>query len=170
MNIDLNAQTETENPSEQPSTLPVEYIQNLVDNYRNNQLSVINDTMNMIDSHSIQFDLPTLKKFISDIENLAETENPEITDADLGIRFYYAAYPETPESSVPEDYALRHTLVLIPTINKEIEGEIFNCDFNPLENDEENKKTALMPTRALNALAQNHGSLAPPSSYCVESY
>lgn len=170
MNHDLNSLIETENQSEQPSVLPVDYIQNLVDNYRNNQLSYINQNMGMIDSHSIQFDLPTLKKFISDIENLAESSDPTITDEDLGIRFYYAAYPETPESSVPANYALRHTLVLIPTINKVVEGEILNCDFNPLENGEENKTPALMPTRALNALAQNHGTLSPPSSSCVESY
>ncbi|WP_407403657.1 hypothetical protein [Chryseobacterium sp.] len=151
---------------ENPSTLPVEHIRNLVANYRSKQQAYINQNMGFEDANSIHFDLRTLKKFISDMELLAKLEDPNITDVDLGIRFYYAAYPEFPESSLPEDYALRHTLVLIPTINKEVEGEIKNMDYNPLEN----SLAPIVTDREILALAQNHGTLSPPSTNCIESY
>jgi len=143
------------------SLLPTTLIQSLVDNYHNNQLSFINENLSVEDAHSIWFDLPTLKSFIEDIEEQAAIIDPNVTDADLGIRFYYAAYPEFPEEPVPSDYALRHTLVMIPT--KKEDG--LNYDFNPCE--EEGESLAIRPVMAL---AQNHGSLVPPDTSTVETY
>ncbi|WP_411811321.1 hypothetical protein ACLB9Y_15295 [Chryseobacterium scophthalmum] len=140
-------------------TLPVDLIQNLVDNYRNNQLEYINQNMTTGDAHSVWFDLPTLKSFIAEIETQAQIINPNVQNDDLGIRFYYAAYPETTVQPTPSNYAKRHTLVMIPT-KKE---QDLNYDFNPFEG------KALAVTGGL-ALAQNHGTLVPPSTSIVESY
>lgn len=137
--------------------LPTEYIQNLVNNYRENQLACINTNLNMDDAHSIWFNLATLKSFIAEIEAQAADVDPNVSDADLGIRFYYGAYPEFPEQPIPEDYAKRHTLVLVPT--KKEDG--LNYDFNPF---------AEPSSLAVTALAQNHGSLVPPNPSIVESY
>lgn len=142
-----------------PNTLSVDLIQNLVDNYRNNQLEYINQNMTMGDAHSVWFDLPTLKSFIAEIETQAQIINPNVQNDDLGIRFYYAAYPETTVQPTPSNYAKRHTLVMIPT-KKE---QNLNYDFNPFEG------KALAVTGGL-ALAQNHGTLVPPSTSIVESY
>lgn len=141
-------------------TLPVDLIQNLVDNYRNNQLDCINQNMAIDDAHSIWFDLPTLKNFIAEIETQAQTIDPNVPSADLGIRFYYAAYPQVPQQPIPSNYAKRHTLVMIPT--KKENG--LNYDFNPFE-----EEKALAITGGL-ALAQNHGDLVPPGASIVESY
>jgi hypothetical protein len=110
----------------------------LINNYRNNHLAFVRDRLGIDDAHSIHFDLDTLKKFISDIEN--ETQNaPNITDQDLGIRFYYTAYPKKEdwdimkESSIGPEYAERHTLVMVPTmIADDGEGNRLPYDFNPL--------------------------------------
>lgn len=142
-----------------PNTLPVDFIQNLVDNYRNNQLECINQNMMMDDAHSIWFDLSTLKSFITEIETQAQIVDPNVQNDDLGIRFYYAAYPGTPVLPIPSDYAKRHTLVMIPTKK----DQDLNYDFNPFEG------KALAVTSEL-ALAQNHGTLVPPSTSVVESY
>lgn len=166
MNQDLNNPPQGGNMSEQPSTMPVGNIQNLVNNYRDNQLTLIDQNLGFEDARSCQFDLPTLKKFISDLEFLAKEQNPNITDSDLGIRFYYAAYPESPEPTVPSEYAFKHTLLLIPTISKDVDGEIKNLDYNPLENG----FGPIVPEQEILALAQNHGTLSPPSSSCILSY
>ncbi|MFL9834594.1 hypothetical protein [Chryseobacterium terrae] len=143
--------------------IPTQLIQNLVDNYRSNQLEVINESLNMEDAHSIWFDLPTLKSFIAEIETQAQLIDQNVKDEDLGIRFYYAAYPQVPEMSVPTDYANRHTLVMIPTKKK----DNLDYDFNPLED----TNGALAITGLItDALAMNHGTLVPPKTSIVETY
>lgn len=151
--------------SSNPSTISTAFIQSLVDNYRNNQLAIINDNFGFPDAHSVWFNLPILKKFISDIEEEAQKIDPAVTDEDLGIRFYYAAYPEEPREGVPEDYAKRHTLIMIPTKKQ----EDLNYDFNPYTEEHE-KAMAITVGRASMALAQNHGCLTPPDTSIVETY
>lgn len=143
--------------------IPTPLIQNLVDNYRSNQLEAINQDLNIEDAHSVWFDLPTLKSFVAEIEAQAKLIDQNVKDVDLGIRFYYAAYPAVPEPSVPTDYANRHTLVMIPT--KKMNN--FNYDFNPFENKSESLAVAGVLT---DALALNHGDLVPPGTSIVESY
>lgn len=143
-----------------PNTLPVDFIQNLVDNYRNNQLNCINQSIKIDDAHSVWFDLPALKNFIAEIEAQAQIVNPAVQSNDLGIRFYYAAYPENPAQPIPSNYAKRHTLVMIPT--KKEEG--LHYDFNPFK--EEGKALGVTGI----ALAENHGTLIPPNTSIVESY
>jgi len=143
--------------------IPTPLIQNLVDNYRSNQLEAINQDLNIEDAHSVWFDLPTLKSFVAEIEAQAKLFDQNVKDVDLGIRFYYAAYPAVPEPSVPTEYANRHTLVMIPT--KKMNN--LNYDFNPFENKSESLAVAGVLT---DALALNHGTLVPPSTSIVESY
>ncbi|MBT2622127.1 MULTISPECIES: hypothetical protein [Chryseobacterium] len=157
-----------------PNTMTTSFIQELINNYRNNQLQAINSNLEMNDAHSIWFDLPKLKKFIADLETEAKKIDPTTTDNDLGIRFYYAAYPKSENwaimenHTVPKEYAERHTLVMVPTLKKEDEnGDLLDYDFNPLAS---NGHAMAMALKSRNAetpieeegLAQNHGNLIPP--------
>ncbi|SHM20523.1 hypothetical protein [Chryseobacterium polytrichastri] len=169
-----------------PNTMSSDFVQKLVDNYRNNQLGVINTKLEMEDAHSICFDLATLKKFISDIENEVQKVDTTITVNNLGVRFYYAAYPELKNWDIMENtaiektYAGKHTLVMIPTLKrKSEEGELLNYDFNPLDATSYNQNNNIGEEEKVMALAkkpvgpvfsQNHGSLAPPEIQIGESF
>jgi len=143
------------------SKISADLIQSLIDNYRSNQLACINEKLDTEDAHSIWFSIETLKSFIARIEEEAHKIDSSVTENDLGIRFYYAAYPEVPQDPIPERFSKKHTLVMIPT--KRVDG--LNHDFNPFE--EEN---ALAVTERM-ALAQNHGTLVPPDATTnIESY
>ena len=147
------------NLSNENFSLETEFITEVVTNYREQQLSFINENLGIEDAHSIQFDLKTLKDFISKIEEQAANEDPGIQPEELGIRFYYAAYSEDSSFPIPENYQKRHTLVLVPTI---VRGDEI-CDFNPYEG---HKSFSIVPQ----ALAQNHGLLVPPATKNIEFY
>lgn len=172
---------------EQMSTLDTKLIRNMVSNYRNNQLRAINSNVDSInDAHSISFDLVTLKKFIYHIENESKKVKKTITDEQLGVRMYYAAYPDNSTWNIYNDlrnvdtnYEHLHTLVLIPTI--ESNGK--KIDFNPLdaatfENglprqlNRTNFKAAQAARGSVYGLtgSLNHGSLIPPATINVESF
>jgi hypothetical protein len=174
-----------------PNTMLSDFIQNLVDNYRNNQLKTINTASGANDAHSIWFDLATLKKFVSDIETEAQKVNAAISENDLGIRFYYAAYPKQDDWSMMENTPIgkecagMHTLVMIPTLKMADEqGAMLNYDFNPLDSSSFSRngnagelKTAMALSARDNStslsgetLAQNHGALVPPESTKTEQY
>lgn len=159
----MNNQNDQNTDMNNTNVIPTQLIQNLVDNYRSNQLEYINQNLGKGDAHSIWFDLPTLKSFIAEIESQALSIDANVQETDLGIRFYYAAYPDVPEPTVPTDYAKRHTLVMIPT-KKESD---LNYDFNPLA---ETDNALAVAGSIINALAMNHGTLVPPSTSTVESY
>lgn len=178
-------ESETIELSTVPNTMNCELIQTLVDNYRKNHLVSIKDKLGIDDAHSIHFDLATLKKFISDIEDETKKNNPGVTDEDLGIRFYYAAYPKAEDwaimanTPISVEYAERHTLVMIPTMKMEDEeGMLLNYDINPLDSDTYNinsnrKAIALNGNTGLSsleALSQNHGNLVPPDDKKVEMF
>lgn len=149
------------------NSLNVNFIKAAVAQYRNNQLKCTADHLGMKDAHSIWFDLPTLKKFIADVESLAQTEDSSVADADLGVRMYYAAYPENfGNTDVKEEYHKCHTLIMIPTRKDSSSGQEIHRDFNPLENLSD-QRLALATT---DAMAQNHGSLSPPNSCDGELY
>ncbi|KFF08472.1 hypothetical protein [Chryseobacterium luteum] len=172
--------SETEIPGAVPdtNTITSELIQNLISNYRNNQMQAVNKELGITDAHSIWFDLPKLKKFISRIENEATNANPNISEEDLGIRFYYAAYPKAQDWTMMEDYpvdveyAERHTLVMVPTLKKEDEnGEMLDYDFSPSNN----TKSLTMESKGgetplIYTIAENHGTLSPPSDPKVEQF
>ncbi|RKS96074.1 hypothetical protein [Chryseobacterium defluvii] len=186
MKTKLTLESGTLDPIISLSTIPATLIQTLVDNYRNSQLAAINTSLNMNDAHSIWFNLATLKKFIADIESETQKVNPDVSENDLGIRFYYAAYPsaenwdQMENQPIGQDYAGKHTLVLVPTLKKaNEEGEFLDYDFNPLSSNTYQKiNTALTltlesddtPLSDDDTLAQNHGQLIPPSSTVVQMY
>ncbi|MGO4772692.1 hypothetical protein ACEN2I_13600 [Flavobacterium sp. W22_SRS_FK3] len=132
--------------NEKPSTITTHLIRGMISQYRNNQYSAINKNrdINDPDAHSIWFDLDTIKKFIYHIERNVARNSPKKNNK-LGLRIYYAAYPELSEFTKPynediafmatdplkKQFATRHTLVMIPTIfNKDLNGDV---DFNPLD-------------------------------------
>ncbi|PTT38279.1 hypothetical protein DBR28_08765 [Chryseobacterium sp. HMWF028] len=183
--------TESNNPL-QPGIMSNSLIQALIDNYRQNHLSAINTALGIQDAHSIWFDLPKLKNFIAKIEEEATKVNPATSEEDLGIRFYYASYPKTENWNimashpVPQEYAEKHTLVLIPTMKKTNEnGETYDSDFNNFQADRNNSNLALNarnftpsanfdgdggPQGDDTGLGENSGTLIPPAPPMGTSY
>lgn len=176
-----NLDVETLEFTSVPNTMTCEFIQTLVENYRKNQLASFKDYSGIDDAHSIHFDLATLKKFISDIETETQKNDPNVTEQDLGIRFYYAAYPKADEwdimsgTPIGTDYAERHTLVLVPTMKSDDgNGNILPYDFNPLSTTGEGEFLAMASARNAglqgDIISQNHGSLNPPNDPIVETF
>ncbi|WP_160139154.1 hypothetical protein [Chryseobacterium sp. c4a] len=169
----MKTESTNERYSSESGIMSNELMKVLIDNYRQNQMNAINKTMGIEDANSIWFDLPKLKNFIALMENEAHKIDPECTPEDLGIRFYYAAYPKMENWGIMEshpvspEYSGRHTLVMIPTLKKELEGEVFNCDFHTLQ-----IKKRKSPNLALTArgqeppgeLGENSGILSPPGN------
>lgn len=131
----------------QPSTLTNGLVYDMVNKYRNNQLrSIEGSTTSPMaqDARCIWFDLDTIKKFIYHVEKGVQ-KNATTTNNKLGLRIYYAAYPDkslwasTPEykdlrvflnNPVTEQYEKMHTLVMIPTLQL---ADSVPHDFNPLD-------------------------------------
>ena len=130
-----------------PATLTTKMIKSMVMKYSGAQLNAIqNDTTLAVpkDARSIWFDLETLKQFMYQIEHNAENHFAESNNKKLGVRIYYAAYPENakmremqgdqtdPNFSYNPAYEKLHTLVMIPTISG-VGADKENYDFNPLD-------------------------------------
>lgn len=174
--------TESNNPL-QPGTMSNSLIQALINNYRQNHLNAINSALGIEDAHSIWFDLPKLKNFIANIEAEAAKANPAASTEDLGVRFYYSAYPKEENWSimeshpVPIEYAGRHTLVMVPTLKKANEtGELIDYDFNPFQSAEgkslalANKSAKGMGEDDDTSLGENNGILVPPKAPLGQSF
>lgn len=179
---------------ETPSTLETAVIYDMVNEYRNKQLKSIDSTIATTDgggdAHSVWFDLKTLKKFIFHIEHNVRTNKPNNTD-ELGLRFYYAAYPSDMArrddlTDVDPTYMNRHTVVLIPTIFNKNVGHV---DFNPVDTTTYNgyisqtkqlnseifpyqvaNYTPMALTNNQRVVSKNHGSLIPPAPPIVEAF
>jgi hypothetical protein len=128
-----------------PPTLTSKMVKSMVGQYTAAQLNNIQTaTTNAVpqDAKSIWFDLETLKKFLYHIEHNTGKHYSESKDKSMGVRIYYAAYPEDvkmkllaaqqtdPNFTYNPNYEKLHTLVMIPTISG-ANGE--NYDFNPLD-------------------------------------
>ena len=142
------------------------------------------------DSRTIWFSLPTLKKFIWEIEhyNCLKAQN-NIPADDLGIRIYYGEYPNATRlkedkiwNGVNPDYQALHTAFMIPTF---WDGKV-NHDYDPIFDYKTGKSTGKWTPTALSRIisnssgnlgnliitglsmpskkldAQNHGGLCPP--------
>jgi hypothetical protein len=134
------------NYSREPvSELPIELIADMIKGYKDNQLSAINNGLRMDDAKAISFDLETLKKFIYHIEAITKDKDSTISSEDIGIRIYYAKYPEKNKwpnvgyknaldgflgDPITEQYGDKHTIIMMPTIKR---NDTY-FDFNP--NDE----------------------------------
>lgn len=113
------------------STLKNGLIHDMVNLYRDNQLQSIQGSASRPvseDAHTIWFNLDTIKKFIYHIEKNVRS-NPDTQNSKLGLRIYYAAYPESNLWSskyenltdllgdpITSQYGKKHTLVMLPTI------------------------------------------------------
>ena len=131
--------------NEDMSTLDADLVHQMTEDYRANQWAFINPRLNTQtkkDAYSIWFDLETLKKFLYHIEKITTNHDSSIKKEDLGVRIYYAAYPDTLQMKKYPDldstvrdpdlatYGSLHTLVMIPTISTKT-GKML--DFNPLD-------------------------------------
>lgn len=163
---------------DQMNTMNFTLVQNMIENYKNNQLKVINSSFESInDAQSVSFDLETLKKFLYHLEKNTKKNNETITNEQLGVRMHYAAYPddETMRSNndlinVNPEFKKHHTIIMIPTIK--VNGIM--VDFNPLDvNTYKNglpiNQSSINTTiqKKLSTIygitgAQNHGTLIPP--------
>lgn len=147
--------------------MTISLIEEMVNNYKNKQYQFIIDNTQTpmdFDAKSVHFNLESLKEFIKLIEDEVD-KHPEFKLSNLGLRFYYSAYPESDTwnehdglSDLTSDYAKLHTLIAIPTA--EINGVQF--DFDPLD---VKTYTGIKPTVASTSImAENHGPLTPPGS------
>lgn len=162
-----------------PPTMNQNMVKEMVDNYRNNQLVAINEKLEMDDSYSVSFNLDAINNFANSILNESKKVKPELTENDLGIRIYYAAYPQNEgmeryaREGIAFNYNMKHTVVMIPTIKRRAEnGETMDFDFNPLDKDTYNKITSYRTSElkmmsygtssGSEVMALNHGQLIPP--------
>lgn len=182
--------------AEKMSTLDADLIHVMTQDYMTHQLNYIQTNGTTIapkDARSIWFDLVTLKKYLYHIEKNSKKVNGTITEKDLGVRIYYATYPDKVGMKTFDDlkdssgallfpeYEGLHTLVMIPTI-ADASGN--NLDFNPLDdstftngfyqdskyayhagvNIPNNETAALSGSVSRGMGARNHGTLSPPNS------
>lgn len=173
------------------STLNCDLIHTMVDNYNKNQLYFIEKDSSFRsstgdDASSIWFDLETLKKYLYHIERISRKKDPSLTTDKLGVRIYYATYPEEINPTRWPDldprinpgmreYGSLHTLIMIPTIERDGSAR----DFNPLDTATYAYGLAQLPsygafattpipslsgtsTHSRDIGARNHGILTPP--------
>jgi hypothetical protein len=129
------------------------------------------------DASSVVFDLATLKKYIWYIESNVCRRGCTNKGLQLGIRFYYAQYPDANIMRKNDDlntldlnYADRHTLFMVPVYRFMFTKGIYK-NFNPLAVRGCEflwDGTDTVPVPVLIALGgddpdqENHGSLRPP--------
>ena len=118
--------------SEQESKLTNGLVGDMINLYRVKQWNSIkgSSTSPMVtDANTIWFELDSIKKFIYTIEKKVKN-NPGTENSKLGLRIYYAAYPEKSKwdldeykdlrvfrgNPITEQYEKMHTLVMLPTI------------------------------------------------------
>jgi len=147
--------------------LPLQLVENLVDNYKTHQLYSIENAVKFpmaFDATAALFTLDQLKDFIATIEKEV-AKHPEKPVSNIGLRFYYAAYPEQSNGenndyealeTVDPNYAKLHTLIAVPTM--EIDG--INYDFDPSDVSTYGGKKPSGTGIAI--MAENHGALYPP--------
>jgi hypothetical protein len=131
------------------------------------------------DAQSCWYSIDTLKKFICLMEKYAAKSN--IKTADLGVRFYYANYPDNYTRDIT--LSKHHTLFLTATTN--MGGN--NIDFDPRISAEKGQtgkeittiaslislQNPTFRTRELFVLAgkasMNQGDLCPPGTGCTNT-
>ncbi|MEP0264765.1 hypothetical protein [Dokdonia sp.] len=125
-----------------PSTLETGLIGDMVSTYKNNQLNAMNASMGHSETNSLTFDLETIDKFLFHIKKGVEANSKDFKNEKLGLRIYYAAYPQDMSqytdlndlmnNTTTQQYAKKLTMVMIP-IRENDKNEI--VDFNPFEFD-----------------------------------
>jgi hypothetical protein len=158
--------------SETMSELPADLICGMINNYRNPQGNINNET----DSHSVRFNIEELKQFIYHMEKRAQLQDSSITSDRLGIRFYVARYPsQLPQEilehpDVKPSYAGKKTLVLVPTRKDIVNGDEVHTDYNILDGQIYSQYFNSSNMSSTPFLAMNHGSLIPPADIEQEGF
>lgn len=182
-NSTIAGNTICSNYTSQPmSELEVGLVHEMVNNYEKQQLSAINKAMKE-DAQSVWFDLETIKEFIYHLEMNAKQNN--VSSDALGLRFYYASYPDTnwenyqDLNGLPTTYKKHHTIVAVSTIRrKDLDMDFdptnpltYNTNLTDIEeySDPAAKLPVISPSRSSRSTsqrtgAQNHGSLIPPGN------
>jgi len=145
-----------------------------------------NNIDSLPDATSVWFGLEDLKRFIWEIESKVCTWRascPQTPPLDLGIRIYYARYPDATYTNsngqkyfndLPAEYENRHTVFMVPTfdpVNSGKSGRRRHIDFNLnagpnngyCQRDAMSKDAPSF--RAITVLfpnGKNHGDLCPP--------
>ncbi len=150
------------------SKLPVNLIYDMVGLYSPRQ-SAINPNFTMEDARAVWFDLETLKKFLYHIEYTAKKMDDKVKTEDLGVRVYYARYPRKEywenkyggilkgfhHDQKTQEYGMKHTLIMVPTIR----GETTDMDFNPI--DRGTYKTGLPDFSSIQRYDQHVSAIVP---------
>ncbi len=128
------------------------------------------------DANSVWFELDALKKFIWNIEKSVCENNCNANSLNLGIRIYYAHYPQTgpgapePFNNLIPEYSGKHTVFMIPTYDLpgstptndhfdfNINRPFANCTPDRINPDDTTSIGLFIP------IGKNHGTLCPP--YC----
>ena len=182
--------------------LDARMLQNMANNYFEvvrNGVTLTNGNTLAEDSRSIWFDLDSVKHFIWQIENdvcnnknkCAEKNAVQIPDMKLGLRIYYARYPDTAFArrmnfsqlyGLPETYQFHHTIFMVPTYEQtqfsigpvDFDPDNYNtdsCIYNKIRPSTETTgyriralagTSAAMPPGASANTAMNHGGICPP--------
>ena len=159
--------------------LPVDLLDSMTTLYKEDIPGVsVYKRASLEDAKCAWFDLETLKKFIYDIEKNSCAANCGEEIHRLGIRIYYARYPETGTAAqnnnsrfsdlfqLDNAYVDRHTLFMVPTYSiNNGEPKDFNAlDFDPKKPCQFADIPATGFTMALapSSSALNHGGLCPP--------
>jgi hypothetical protein len=166
-----------------------------IDSLMRNKLN----TRTFRDSRYLTWPIDTIKKFISIIEKqtmtvpLLNDNGHVIKRCDLGIKFYYSAYPGLVSGmDMDKTYKGRHTLIMVPTYlrasdkiyaefspfyfvgNKPMPfKDILNIETQSAKkgDDQQRSKIAaafLMMTQSDGDVGENHGTLCPPPACNAE--
>ena len=146
-----------------------ETVKRMASDYRN--------TPNLIpdDANSVWFELDDLKKFIWNIEKSVCENRCSSDSLNLGIRIYYARYPQTgpgtpaPFTELIPEYQGMHTVFMVPTYDLPgsnnahfdfyLDKPFANC--SPVRIPEDD---TIDPVGLFIPIGKNHGTLCPP--YC----
>ncbi|WP_114492943.1 hypothetical protein [Candidatus Ulvibacter alkanivorans] len=101
-----------EEPPQAPQqTISAEEANTLEEEFKQTRAAIINDSLGFEDTREFVFSLDSLKKYIEYVEHTADERGLE----NLGLRIYFAAYPEN--SNYPDaGYA---TVFLVPTAQQQ---------------------------------------------------
>jgi hypothetical protein len=112
----------------------VQEFREAVKKYKVKRADIINPTMplssekdRLKDARTCWFPVDSLKKFFAVSEKLAR-EN-QIPTENMGVRFFYAVYPDNGPTRDGVNYRDRHTLFFVPTFRDE---EMRDVDFDPV--------------------------------------
>lgn len=179
------------------SSLEVGLVHKMTERYMSEQHENIKATI-ADDAHSIWFDLETLKEFVYQLEYNTKKNRSTVSSQDLGVRIYYASYPDKTWNDYTDlqvlngkGYEKLHTLVMVPTFRNKAG---VNLDFDPMvettfdyglkgsdkysgtKNANKISVLSSMPVKSNTGSqpvpigAQNHGSLIPPGDPNGENF